>query len=251
MKRRYRPLEALARSDYRISVILPVLSETSTVQELVEWLLEAIAPELEEIIIILSPSSDARSADLCHDLADRHDEVWLHLQEHNPGLGNAVREGYAQARGNLVLNIDSDGEMEKETVPRLIDEMAAGGYEFVAASRWLPGGGFSGYDNTKYVLNWGFQQVFRALFRTDLHDLTYGFKLMRTELVKDIGWRGVFHEIGVETTLKPVRLGASVSEVPTRWTQRVEGATKNTSLKTLRYVGMAVRILFEPPPWDR
>ena len=125
-------------------------------------------------------------------------------------MGRAFREGYARVRGNLVLSMDSDGEMELATIPRMIAEMARSRVGLVVGSRWLPGGGFVGYSPTKLWLNWGFQQLFRLLFRTRLHDLTYGFKLLRTELVRSIAWEASLHEIGCETTLKPIRLGIPV-----------------------------------------
>jgi hypothetical protein len=118
----------------------------------------------------------------------------------------------------------------------------------VVASRWLPGGGFTGYSRIKKILNWGFQQLFRLLFFTRIHDLTYGFKLMRGELARGIVWEGSLHEIACETTLKPIRLGVPVSEVPTRWTARTQGASKNTFLRNFRYVGMALRILTRGVP---
>ncbi len=151
--------------------------------------------------------------------------------------------------GNVVLMIDSDGEMELATVPRLLAEMARGGHGLVSASRWLPGGGFSGYVRGKYYLNGCFQQVFRVVFRTHLTDLTYGFKLLRAELVRGIDWEGTLHEIACETTLKPVRLGVSTAEVPTRWTARTQGVSKNTFWRNFRYVHMAYRILRHGVPY--
>ena len=133
--------------------------------------------------------------------------------------------------------IDSDGEMEIETVPRMLVEMAAGGSRSrggVALA--CPAAGFVGYSRLKYYLNWCFQQLFRWLFWTPLHDLTYGFKLIRAELVHGIDWQGTLHEIACETTLKPVRLGVSVAEVPSKWTARTQGVSKNTFWRNFRYV---------------
>lgn len=229
--------------DLRISVVLPVYSETETVRQVVGWLREHLAGALEEIIIVLSPRSKPASRDVCRALAESDPRVRLHIQERNPGLGHAVREGLERVRGNIVLMMDSDGEMEIETVPRMIAAMLRDDCGLVVASRWLAGGGFSGYSPIKYGLNWGFQQLFRILFRTPIHDLTYGFKLMRAELARGIAWEGVLHEIACETTLKPIRLGVRVAEVPSRWTARSQGVSKNTFLRNFRYVAMAVRVL--------
>lgn len=236
-------MENISREKYRISVILPVYSETGSVKGIVSWLESEIKMYLEEIIIVLSPRSTVESRKTCEELVSQYKNVKMHIQRNNPGLGHAVREGYEIAKGNLILNIDSDGEMENETVLRMIDEMADKNCGMVVASRWLKGGGFIGYAPLKYMLNWGFQQLFRILFKTRIHDLTYGFKLISAELAKKIEWQGSLHEIACETTLKPIRLGSYVSEVPTKWTTRVNGASKNSFMKNFRYVLMAWNIL--------
>lgn len=248
-------LPLLSPSDFRVSVVLPVYSETETVRDIVTWLKDRLGPRLAEIILVLSPRSHAASRAVCDALVAESPLVRLHVQVNNPGLGHAVREGYALTTGNFVLNMDSDGEMEIETVNRMLEVASLDAPALVVASRWLPGGGFSGYSPVKKVLNWGFQQVFRLLFRTRLHDLTYGFKLMHGDLARGIVWEGTLHEIACETTLKPIRLGLPVAEVPSRWTARVTGASKNTFLRNFRYVRTALHILIggvefrrDPPP---
>ncbi|HJZ87732.1 MAG TPA: glycosyltransferase family 2 protein [Polyangia bacterium] len=231
----------------RISVVLPVYSETETVREIVGWLKHNLGSRLEEIVIIISPKSQKPSYDVCAALTREDPRVRMFEQQRNPGLGHAVREGLAHAKGEVILCMDSDGEMDIETVPRLVAEMERGNFDMVVASRWAKGGGFSKYNRFKYVLNWGFQQIFRVLYRTRIHDLTYGFKLIRARFVRGVPWQGTLHEIACETTLRPLRMGARTSEVPTRWTARVEGQSKNTFMRNFRYVGMALRVLFQRP----
>ena len=225
--------------------MMPVFSETGTVCAIVDWLRANLGPRLFEIIIVISPRSSPASKDVCHGLARSDSSIRVFEQQENPGVGRAFREGYARVRGNVVLSMDSDGEMELATIPRMVAEMVRGNVGLVVGSRWLPGGGFVGYSPTKRWLNWGFQQLFRVLFRTRLHDLTYGFKLMRAEVVRNIAWEATLHEIGCETTLKPIRLGLPVAEVPTTWSARVQGRSSNNFLRNFRYVGMALSILLK------
>ena len=231
--------------------MLPVYSETETVRQVVDWLRDNLAGRLEEILIVLSPRSKPASQAVCREIEAADPRVRLHIQQRNPGLGHAVREGLERARGDVVLLMDSDGEMENATIPRLIASMLGENCGLVVASRWIEGGGFSGYSPVKYALNWGFQQVFRILFGTRIHDLTYGFKLMRAELAHGIAWEGTLHEIACETTLKPIRLGVRVAEVPSRWTARTQGVSKNTFLRNFRYVATALRVLGRGVPAPR
>src|SRR5579884_1420895 len=158
------PLPALDPADYRISVVLPVYSETDSVRQIVHWLQKELAARLHEIVIIYSPRSSAESRQVCDELVKEDPRVRMYEQQNNPGLGNAVREGIARTTGNLVLSMDSDGEMEIETIPRMLAKMETGQWDQVCASRWAKGGGFSGYSKFKKILNWGFQQIFRVLF---------------------------------------------------------------------------------------
>ena len=87
----------------------------------------------------------------------------------------------------------------------------------LGAGRWARGGGAEGYDRLKYVLNRGYQTLFRVLFRTRIHDLTLGFKLARADVMKSLPWTSQFHDIGCETTMRVLRAGYRVVEVPTVW----------------------------------
>jgi hypothetical protein len=56
-------------------------------------------------------------------------------------------------------------------------------------------------------------------------------------------WQGQYHEIGCETTLRPIRAGYRVGQVPTVWRQRKQGRSNNSFITNFRYVGMALAIL--------
>lgn len=230
-------------SSLDLSVVLPVYSETDTVRSVVSWLLERLRDDIREIVIVRSPKASAESVAACDDVAALDPRVRVVVQRENPGLGRAVRQGLAETTGATVLSMDSDGEMENETVSHMAAAMRTGRYDMVLASRWIPGGGFSGYSSLKKVLNWCFQQLFRVLFWTKMHDLTYGFKMMTGRYARGFAWRGELHEIACETSLRPIRAGARVCEVPSKWTARTQGASQNTFLRNFRYVDMALRIL--------
>ncbi len=240
-------IEPLDRSLIRMSVVIPVYSETDSLRSLVFDLGRIFGENVLEFVVVVADRSSAESRDVCKKLAAMDARVRILEQIRNPGVGNAYREGLAAAEGDPILTIDSDGEMDVATAPLLLETMIAGNHGLVIGSRWIKGGGFSGYSRLKYVLNLGFQRVFRVLFRTRLHDLTYGYKMMRRRVAKDIEWSSTKHEIGCETTLKPIRLGVSAAEIPTRWRSRVQGASKNNFSSNLRYVRMALSILRQKP----
>ena len=125
----------------------------------------------------------------------------------------------------------------------MVEKIVETNCDGVIANRWLPGGGFTNYDPLKYVLNWIFQNLFRILFWTKLGDLTFGFKILSKKMTDSIRWEGTLHEICIETTVKPIKAGFKIEQVPSVWVGRKEGASVNTFFRNFRYVRTAFRVL--------
>jgi len=210
--------------------------------DIVRWLRSNLRRQLYEIIIVLSPYSDAESKATCERIA-KQKYVRMVLQEINPGIGWAYRQGFSEAAGSHLLMLDSDGEMDITSITQMMRLFEEKNCDVVVASRWLTGGGVEGYARIKYLYNRMFQYVFRLLFRTHIHDLSLGYKMLKSSVVKNIQWEGRFHEIATETTLKPIRYGYTVLEVPTKWTKRGAGKSKNKFRYNFRYVFMALKVL--------
>ena len=146
------------------------------------------------------------------------------------------------ATGTHVIGLlSADLETEPEAIPRMVRKLRETGCDAVTGNRWLPGGGFVGYDRLKLALNWIFQKSFSLLYLTRIGDLSYGYKLLSKEICESIEWEGTLHEIFIETTVKPLKAGYHIEQVPTVWTARSEGASKNTFWRNFRYVSMALR----------
>ena len=245
---RWREKNAVSTSKrIRISAVLPVYAERESVADLVSALCTLMPEELQEIILIVAESAPEETMRICEEVTARFPLVRMAMQKRGPGLGFAVRQGIAEAQGTHVLLMDSDGEMDVQTVPLMLAKLKARDVDLVVASRWMKGGGMEGYDRSKYILNWGYQQIFRVLYWTAIHDLTLGFKLGRADMMKAIPWNAQFHEIGCETTLRVIRARYTVSEVPTVWRRRKEGASTNPFRHNFRYVSTALSILFNAP----
>jgi glycosyltransferase involved in cell wall biosynthesis len=226
-----------------LSVIVTVFSETFSVTETVERVRNLDRGYLKEFILVVSPSSSAESMAICERLTRQDPLVRMHVQERNPGVGWALREGMSLAEGTHCALMSGDLETEPEAVDRMIRKLQETGCDGVIGNRWLRGGGFRNYNPVKLVLNWMFQNLFRILYRTKLGDLTYGFKILSREMARSINWTGTLHEVFIETTVRPLKLGYRLEQVPTTWIGRREGESKNKFARNFRYVALALRVL--------
>lgn len=234
-------------SQIQLSVVVTVYSETFSVIETVERLFKNDRGYLKEILLVIAPKSSNESFRICEALADVHPLVRVYVQKTNPGLGWAYREGMAAAKGNYVGLMSGDLETEPEAIDRMVRKIEETACDGVIANRWLSRNGFRNYDKLKLVLNWLFQRIFKLLYATSLGDLTYGFKILKQEIAKGIQWEGTLHEIAIETTLKPLKSGYYLEQVPSVWIGRTEGESKNTFARNFRYVWIALKILVSPP----
>ncbi|MBU2511788.1 glycosyltransferase [bacterium] len=227
-----------------MSVIVTVYSETFSLIETIERLLAKDKGYIKEIILSVSPKSSQECISICQDLEKKYDILKMHLQKNNPGVGWAIREGIDLSTGDYIALLSADLETEPEAVDRMVSKIQETGCELVIGNRWLKGGGFENYDPMKYVLNWGFQKMFKILYLTSIGDLTYGLKTIKADIAKKINWEGILHEIFIETTVKPLKAGYKVEQIPTVWVGRKEGVSRNTFLRNFRYVNLAIKVLF-------
>lgn len=233
----------LSLSEIRLSVVVTVYSETFSINDTIETLLRRDRGYIKEILLVVSPKASEETFGICHKWEAQEPRVKILVQNNNPGIGWAYREGMQAASGNYVALMAADLETEPAAVDRMVDKIRETDCDEVVANRWMPGGGFVNYDPVKLVLNWVFQAVFRVLFWTQIGDLTFGFKILSKELTEAIAWEGTLHEICIETTVKPIRMGYHLEQVPTVWVGRREGASVNTFFRNFRYVRTAFKTL--------
>jgi glycosyltransferase involved in cell wall biosynthesis len=227
----------------QLSVVVTVFSETFSIRETLDTLEASDRGYIKEILLLISPRASEESFAICRERAARNARVKVVMQKNNPGIGWAYREGMEAATGNYVALMAADLETEPAAVDRMVEKIVETGCDGVIANRWLPGGGFTNYDPLKYALNWIFQKAFKTLFWTKLGDLTFGFKILSKDVARSIHWEGTLHEICIETTVKPLKAGFRIEQVPSVWVGRKEGRSVNTFFRNFRYVRTALRVL--------
>jgi glycosyltransferase involved in cell wall biosynthesis len=226
----------------KLSVVVTVFSETFSIDETVKILLSLDRGYIQEILLLTSPRASAETFAICRRWEEKKPQVKVVVQKNNPGIGWAYREGMEAAKGNYVALMAADLETEPAAIDRMVRKVEETGCDEVIANRWLPGGGFTNYDPLKLVLNWVFQKAFRVLFWSRIGDYTFGLKLLSKKVVNAIAWEGTTHEICIETTVKPLRKGFHLEQVPTAWVGRREGTSVNTFFKNFRYVKLGLRV---------
>jgi glycosyltransferase involved in cell wall biosynthesis len=223
---------------------MPVMDETVSLRETVQIVMEENGADIHEIVCVVSKVTTREALAVCRELEAAHPGIVWTRQQRLPYLGGALQDAFAWSTGSHILLMASDLETDPHTAKPLI-AAARKGWDIVATTRWKEGGGFDGYNPVKYAANWLFQKAIGALYRTELTDLTYGFRIWRAEVLRNHDWREFRHPFLLECLLGPLLRGASATEIPVFWRGRKEGESHNPFWRNFLYFRIAFRLRFQ------
>lgn len=228
----------------KTSIILPVIDETFSLEQTVEILVKENEKDIYEIIVVTSSSKTTpASLKIVNQIQAKYPRLVKQHRQTLPFLGGALREALEIAEGSHTVLMASDLETDPHTVKKLI-EAAKDGHDIVVCTRWAGGQNFLHYNKIKLVLNKIFQLIFRLLYRTNLTDLTFAFRIYKTEILKKIKWEELRHPFLFECIIKPLKLGYNIKEIPSMWNARKEGRSQNTFFRNFVYFRIGIKTLF-------
>src|SRR5437879_147094 len=167
-------------TDPLLSVVMPVYNERNTIEEIVRRVLSI--PVRIELIIVDDGSTDG-TRDLLTKLREKH-EFNLIFQPKNGGKGAALRRGFQEVKGDLVVIQDADLEYSPEEFPELIELICQGRADVVFGSRFI--GRHRVFLFTHYAGNRLLTFITNVLYNTMLTDMETCYKVMRIEVLKSM-----------------------------------------------------------------
>jgi glycosyltransferase involved in cell wall biosynthesis len=195
-------------TDPLLSVVMPVFNERSTIEEIVRRVLAV--PIRIQLIVVDDGSSDG-TRDILAGL-QRELGFTLVLQPANAGKGAALRRGFQEVTGDLVVIQDADLEYSPEELPDLIELICKGRADVVYGSRFL--GRHRVFMFSHYVGNRIVTMLTNVLYNTMLTDMETCYKVMRTEVLRSFTLHSNGFGIEPEMTAKIFKRGYRVYEIP-------------------------------------
>jgi len=110
---------------FSISVVIPCFNEEAGVAHV----LRGMPDYVDEVIVVDNNSTDG-TAEVARDLGARV------IHEGRKGYGSAYQAGLPAATGDIIATVDGDGTYPSAWIAALIDELLAGGLDFISASRF-------------------------------------------------------------------------------------------------------------------
>jgi glycosyltransferase involved in cell wall biosynthesis len=191
-----------------LSVVMPVFNERDTIQEIIGRVMRV--PMRIELIVVDDDSTDG-TRDVLAELQPQHG-FKLILQPKNGGKGSALRRGFQEVTGDVMVIQDADLEYSPEEYPDLIALICQGRADVVYGSRFI--GRHRVFLFTHSAGNRLLTLITNVLYNTMLTDMETCYKMMRTEVLRSMTLESNGFGIEPEMTAKIFKRGYRVYEVP-------------------------------------
>jgi len=220
-----------------VSLVIPAKNEALSIGKVIEKAL----PYCDEIVVVDGHSTD-RTAQIAQAYGIRV------VKDNKKGKGDAIRVGAAVARFPIVVFMDADGSHDPADIPRLVEPIEQGKADLVIGSRGKGGSDELHGDIEKLARLVGSDLILIGInlrWRKNLTDSQNGFRAIRADVIRSLDLKENITTIEQEMTMKSLKKGFVVTEVPTHEYARMYGQSVIKLRKVwLRYVYTFVKFLF-------
>jgi glycosyltransferase involved in cell wall biosynthesis len=212
---------------FKLSVVIPVYNEERWIREVLRRVQAVDIPK--EIIVVDDCSKDG-TRDILRTITD--DNVRIIFQDVNQGKGAALRRGFQEATGDVVLVQDADLEYDPAEYPRLLQPIIENKADVVFGSRFI-GERHRVLYYWHSVANWGLTVMSNFFTNLNLTDMETCYKVFRREVLAEMKLRSNRFGFEPEVTAKVAKRRPAwrVYEVPISYSGRTYEEGKKIGLK--------------------
>ncbi|MCL6622611.1 MAG: glycosyltransferase family 2 protein [Syntrophobacterales bacterium] len=195
----------------KLSVVMPVYNEEKTLEEIFR---RVQATPYDKEIIAVDDCSQDRSREILKRLAQQYDNVRLFFHDRNMGKGAALRTGFAQVTGDVVIIQDADLEYDPKDYPALLDPILRDLADVVYGSRLIGAQPHRVLFFWHYLGNKAVTTLSNMFTNLNLTDMEVGYKVFKSWVIKDIQIKSNRFGVEPELTAKIAKKKVRIYEVP-------------------------------------
>ena len=203
----------------KLSIIIPVYNEARTIKQIVEKVEKVNLGKIKKELIIINDCGGDNSEEIIKKLIKRYKNIKLINHIVNQGKGAAIRTGLKNFTGDLVIIQDGDLEYNPEEYKKLIKPILDKRTKVVYGSRLL--GKIRGFNvPTHYLGNKILSLVTTLLYFRKVTDMEKCYKIMTSDVIKNIKLRAKRFDFEPEITAKIIKKGYKIIEIPIDYNSR-------------------------------
>ena len=167
-----------------LSFVIPAYNEEGLIEDALGTLDEAVkSKKLQYEIVVVDDGSKDKTLSKAMTYASKNGHVKVVSYSKNLGKGYAVKKGFMQAVGEVVIFVDSDLDINLKGISRYVEALQHG--DIVIASKWHPQSVVE-MPLVRRLLSRGFNLLVRLLTGARLRDTQAGLKAMKKSALKKV-----------------------------------------------------------------
>ncbi|MCK9151774.1 glycosyltransferase [Methanobacterium alcaliphilum] len=209
-----------------ISVIIPMYDEEENVGNTLSQVNSILDNFFDkyEIIVVDDGSSD-RTFELVSEIITKSPSIKIIKHSINQGMGKALRSGFKEASGDIIVTLDADLSYDPRDIPLLVKELGDS-IDIVVGSQYMPGGETENIPFFRLFLSRMANKIVGYSMNGNLSTVTGIFRAYKKEILDSIEMESNGTEINPEILSKANALGYKIKEVPVKLKGRVLGKSK-------------------------
>jgi glycosyltransferase involved in cell wall biosynthesis len=220
----------------QISILTPAYNEAAILQEHLTLLcdyLQGLEAQYEWEIVVVNDGSRDETGILADTFAASHPSDRIRIVHHkiNQGLGQALRTGFEQCKGDYVVVLDLDLSYSPDHIERLLHRIETTQSGMVVASPYMPGGSIANVPWVRKELSIWANRFLAVASKGSLATLTGMVRVYDAKLLRRLNLRSSGMEINPEVVYKALLLLEKVDEIPGHLHWRVGGKKAASSAK--------------------
>ncbi len=210
----------------KLSIVIPAYNEEKTLSRVLNKVESAFVFGLDKEIIIIDDGSSDLTKEILKNLESKY-KILYHPR--NLGKGAAIRTGFKQATGDIILVQDADLELSPDDYPLLLKPILDKKTKVVFGSRTVTD---NPYLFTSYYLGGKvISRLVQLLYGTYLSDVYVGYKAFNKEVLDKLNLKSSGFEIEAELAVKTLKQKEPIAEVAISYNPRTRAEGKKINWK--------------------
>lgn len=216
-----------------LSVVIPMYNEEENVANTISQVSKTLA-QLEDTweILIVNDGSTDRTLEIAQELAAGDPRVRIVSHARNAGRGKALRTGFANARGEIIVTTDADLSYEPKYILDLVKTLKEDrNIDMALGSPYMPGGGTENVPFGRLLVSMLGNRILGVALASErrgkLNTITCIFRAYRQRVLDSLELESDGKEIHLEILSKAIAAGFQVKEVPAVLRGRTRGQSKH------------------------
>ncbi|EGP93807.1 glycosyltransferase [Nitrosarchaeum koreense] len=229
-----------------VSIVIPTYNESENIKGILHLIKEHLPKNTMVEAIVVDDNSPDGTGKIAEDYFKSLKEKTLYTinvinRKTKEGLSSAILNGIEQAKGKIVVVMDSDFSHPPQLIPKLVEVLKQSKTDIVVASRYLNGGNIQGWSLKRKIISKIGTMIAKKGLGINQSDPMSGFFAFNKDVIKGINFDAIGYKLLLEMIVKAK--GVSIKEIPYTFLDRQNGKSK-LGIKTILEFGHAVWKLY-------